>query len=142
VCVEWRGADGKLKREVRHYDAKRQSVRATGIWFKELGVAQAALESAANCWRPAFDQLETVCVVVLVNPYFVKRMPGRKTGAADCIWIATLPRKGLLRASFIPPRGIPGFAGPDAVADGTDRACGEGRRRVAAVFGEGAPQAG
>jgi transposase len=26
--VEWRGADGKLKREVRHYDTKRKSVRA------------------------------------------------------------------------------------------------------------------
>jgi hypothetical protein len=38
ACVDWRGADGKLKREVRHGDAKRQSVRAMGIWFKELGV--------------------------------------------------------------------------------------------------------
>ena len=27
VCVEWRGADGKLKREVRHYDTKRKSGR-------------------------------------------------------------------------------------------------------------------
>jgi len=50
--------------------------------------------------------LETVCVVVLLNPYFVKQMPGRKTDVADCIWIATLLRKGLLRASFIPPREI------------------------------------
>jgi transposase len=106
VCVDWWGADGKLKREVRNYDTKRKSVRAMGVWFKELGVTHAALESTANYWRPVFDQLETICVVVLLNPYFVKQMPGRKTDVADCIWIATLLRKGLLRASFIPPREI------------------------------------
>ena len=106
VCVDWWGADGKLKREVRSYDTKRKSVRAMGVWFKERGVTHAALESTANYWRPVFDQLETICVVVLLNPYFVKQMPGRKTDVADCIWIATLLRKGLLRASFIPPREI------------------------------------
>ena len=106
VCVDWRGADGKLKREVRNYQTKRKSPRAMVVWFKELGVTHAALESTANYWRPVFDQLEMVCVVVLLNPYFVKQMPGRKTDVADCIWIARLLRKGLLRASFIPPREI------------------------------------
>ena len=33
VCVEWRGADGKIEREVRHYDTKRKSVRAMASWF-------------------------------------------------------------------------------------------------------------
>ena len=106
VCVSWRGADGKLEQEVRNYQTKRKSLRAMVVWFKELGVTHAALESTANYWRPVFDQLETVCVVVLLNPYFVKQMPGRKTDVADCIWIARLLRKGLLRASFIPPREI------------------------------------
>jgi transposase len=33
-------------------------------------------------------------------------MPGRKTDQADCIWLATLLRKGLIRGSFIPPAEI------------------------------------
>ena len=106
VCVSYRGAEGKIEELVRHYETKRKSLRAMVVWFRQLGVTHAALESTANYWRPVFDQLETVCVVVLLNPYFVKQMPGRKTDTADCIWIATLLRKGLLRASFIPPQEI------------------------------------
>jgi transposase len=71
-----------------------------------MGVTHAAIESTANYWRPVFDQLERVCQVLLLNPYFIKQMPGRKTDVADCIWIAELLKKGLVRASFIPPQEI------------------------------------
>lgn len=106
VCVSYRGAEGKIEELVRHYETNYKSLRAMARWFQELGVTHAALESTANYWRPVFDQLETVCQVVLLNPYFVRQMPGRKTDTADCLWIARLLRKGLLRASFIPPRQI------------------------------------
>jgi transposase len=47
-----------------------------------------------------------LCQVVLLNPHFVKQMPGRKTDTADCIWMARLLGKGMVRASFIPPQQI------------------------------------
>jgi hypothetical protein len=50
--------------------------------------------------------LEAVCQVLPLNPQFVGQMPGRKSDTADCIRIARLLRKGLVRASFIPPREI------------------------------------
>jgi transposase len=37
-----------------------------------------------------------------VNARHVKQVPGRKTDKADCAWIASLLRHGLLEASFVP----------------------------------------
>ena len=106
VCVLYRGAEGKPESMVRYYDTKRKSVQAMATWLRQRGVTHAAIESTANYWRPVFDQLERVCQVLLLNPYFIKQMPGRKTDVADCIWIAELLKKGLVRASFIPPQEI------------------------------------
>lgn len=106
VCVSYRGAEGKPVYEVRTYGTKRKNLQAMADWFLELGVTDAVIESTANYWRPVFDQLETVCKVWLVNPYFVRQLPGRKTDTADCIWLVQLLRKGLLRTSFIPPQAI------------------------------------
>jgi transposase len=106
VCVIYRGATGEERLEVRDYETKSKSLRAMARWFEESGVTHAAMESTANYWRPVFDQLEAVCQVLLLNPQFVRQMPGRKSDTADCIWIARLLRKGLVRASFIPPPAI------------------------------------
>lgn len=106
VCVLYRGAAGKQSVEVRQYQTHQKSLRAMALWLQELGVTHAALESTANYWRPVFDQLEAQCEVVLLNPHFVKQMPGRKTDTADCVWIARLLKKGMVRASFIPPPAI------------------------------------
>lgn len=40
--------------------------------------------------------------MTLVNPYFIKQMPGRKTDMKDAEWIATLLSKGMMRGSLIP----------------------------------------
>jgi transposase len=106
VCVVYRGARGEECLEVRDYQTNSKSLRAMGLWLKEVGVTHAALESTASYWRPVFDQLEAVCQVLLLNPQFVRQMPGRKSDTADSIWIARLLRKGLVRASFIPPQAI------------------------------------
>ena len=106
VCIIYRGAGGKEIIEVREYDTKRKSLRAMANWLREMGVTHVAMESTANYWRPVFDQLEAQCQVVLLNPQFVKQMPGRKSDTADCVWIARLLRKGMVRASFIPPAAI------------------------------------
>src|ERR1019366_7975145 len=46
--------------------------------------------------------LESACPLILVNARHVKQVPGRKTDKADCAWIASLLRHGLLEASFVP----------------------------------------
>jgi transposase len=106
VCVIYRGAEGKECVEVRQYPTKQKSLRAMASWFRELGVTHVAMESTGNYWWPVFDPLETQCRTIVLNPQFVKQMPGRKTDTADCVWIARLLRKGMVRASFIPPAAI------------------------------------
>jgi transposase len=40
----------------------------------------------------------------LVNAHHIKAVPGRKTDARDCEWLADLLRHGLVRSSFVPDR--------------------------------------
>jgi transposase len=44
--------------------------------------------------------------IVLANPQYLKKVPGKKSDVKDCQWIATLLRNGLIPNSFIPPRDI------------------------------------
>jgi transposase len=45
--------------------------------------------------------------VWLVNARDVKNVPGRpKTDKLDAIWLAELTERGMLRASFVPPKPI------------------------------------
>ena len=39
---------------------------------------------------------------VVVNPYLIKQMLGRKSDVKDSVWIATLMCNGMLNASFLP----------------------------------------
>jgi transposase len=45
-------------------------------------------------------------IIVLANPQYLKKVPGKKSDVKDCQWIATLLRNGLIPKSFIPPREI------------------------------------
>ena len=38
----------------------------------------------------------------LVNPYFIKQLPGRKSDVKDAEWIAECVLKNLIRGSFVP----------------------------------------
>ncbi len=53
--------------------------------------------------RQVWNILEPACTILLVNAQHVKAVPGRKTDAKDCQWIADLLQDGLLRGSFVPP---------------------------------------
>src|SRR4030042_1689712 len=53
-----------------------------------------------------FNILEDEFEVILVNARHVKNVPGRKTDVQDSEWLCRLLRSGLLKGSFIPPRGI------------------------------------
>lgn len=76
-----------------------ERLRSTLLKFQVL---QVALESTSIYWIPIWRILEKDFEVKLVNPYFIRQLPGRKTDVKDAQWIATVLQKGLIRGSFIP----------------------------------------
>jgi transposase len=76
-------------------------------WLKEQGVVKVAMESTGIYWIPVWNILEKAGFkLLLVNPYFIKQMPGRKSDVKDSQWIAQLLAKGMLRGSLIPEEHI------------------------------------
>lgn len=67
------------------------------------GVSEAAMESTATYWVPVWNALCGHMSLKLVNPYFIKQLPGRKSDVKDAQWIAECVLKDLIRGSFVPP---------------------------------------
>lgn len=68
----------------------------------ERGVTEAAMESTAVYWVPVWNELCAYMELKLVNPYFIKQLPGRKSDVKDAQWIAECLLKNLIRGSFVP----------------------------------------
>jgi transposase len=95
---------------------KRQQTRVFGTftrdlldladWLKQHGVTHVAMEATGVYWRPVWAVLEGQVGQMLVNPQHIQAVPGRKTDAKDCEWIADLLQHGLLKGSFVPPTPI------------------------------------
>ena len=66
------------------------------------GVGKVAMESTSIYWVPIWRILECDFDVKLVNPYFIRQLPGRKTDIKDAQWIATVLQKELIKGSYIP----------------------------------------
>lgn len=66
------------------------------------GVGQVAMESTSIYWIPIWRILESDFDVKLVNPYFIKQLPGRKTDIKDAHWIALTLQKELIKGSYVP----------------------------------------
>lgn len=75
-------------------------------WLTENDVEAVAMESTGVYWKPIFNVLENDFQVILANPQYLKKVPGKKSDVKDCEWIASLLRCGLIPASFIPQRPI------------------------------------
>src|SRR3954468_18779005 len=75
-------------------------------WLASNEVTHVAMESTGVYWKPVWNILEANFTILLVNAQHVKAVPGRKTDAKDCQWIADLLQHGLLKGSFIPPSPI------------------------------------
>lgn len=67
-----------------------------------LGVTEAAMESTAVYRVPVWNELCKSMELKLVNPYFIKQLPGRKSDVKDAQWIAECLLKDLTRGSFVP----------------------------------------
>ena len=95
--------DGKGYSEVKEYSSMTNSVFMMGEYLQSEGVVHVAMESTSIYWVPVWDILEEMGFnLILVNPFLIKQMPGRKSDVKDAQWIAALLHKGLLRGSMVP----------------------------------------
>jgi len=74
--------------------------------MQDHGVEEVGMESTGVYWIPIWRILQGHFELKLINPYFIKQLPGRKTDVKDSEWIATVVQKGLVRGSYVPGRHI------------------------------------
>lgn len=60
------------------------------------------MESTSIYWMPVWRVLENYVSLKLVNPCFIKQLPGKKSDVKDAEWIATCLLKDLLKDSYVP----------------------------------------
>ena len=104
ACLVVPGPDGKPVKEVRSFGTMTDELMQLADWLLAAGCTHVALESTGVYWKPIWNLLEAQFALLLVNARHVKAVPGRKTDARDCEWLADLLRHGLLRGSFVPDR--------------------------------------
>ena len=69
-------------------------------------VEKVSMESTSVYWIPIWRILAPHFHLQLVNPYFIKQLPGHKSDVADAQWIAECTMKNLISSSFVPPEDI------------------------------------
>lgn len=70
------------------------------------GVEECAMESTSIYWMPIWRVLENSVNLHLVNPYFIRQLPGKKSDVKDAEWIATCLKNNLIASSFVPDEKI------------------------------------
>jgi transposase len=99
--------NGKTYGKVTEYSTFTEEIRTLGDNLRKEGVKRIALESTGIYWMPVWNILEEMGFeLMLVNPFLIKQMPGRKSDVKDAQWIAKLLHKGLLRGSLVPDKTI------------------------------------
>jgi len=110
VCTRLPREDGSPRRVQRVWPAQ-----ATTNAIEQLAdhlvcqsVELVVMEATGTYWKPFFYLLEARGLTVwLVNARDVKNVPGRpKTDRLDAVWLAKLAERGMLRASFVPPKPV------------------------------------
>jgi transposase len=93
---------GDEKFERAQFGTLTPNIEELQTWLGKKGVGKVAMESTGIYWVPVWHVLENDFSCLLVNPYAIKQIPGRKTDVKDAQWIATLLQKGLLKGSYVP----------------------------------------
>jgi transposase len=70
------------------------------------GVQEVCMESTSIYWMPVWRVLEPYVSLKLVNPFFIKQLPGKKSDVKDAEWIATCLLKDLIKGSYVPDDSI------------------------------------
>jgi transposase len=105
VCRMRRTTGQSWEQETRTFGTTTGELLQMLDWVQAWECTHFAMESTGEYWKPVYNILEGNLEVWLVNARHVKAVPGRKTDVQDAVWLADLLRHGLLRPSFIPPRG-------------------------------------
>jgi len=104
ACLIWSDEKGREGFEIREYETFTDHLITLREWLFERTCPIVVMESTGPYWTPVHNILENHFTVVLVNPKYIKNVPGRKTDISDSRWLAGLLRHGLLKGSFIPPK--------------------------------------
>lgn len=99
LCIM--GHDGSIIFE-KTYGVLTPELRQMRKDMVERGVTEAAMESTAVYWVPVWNELCGSMELKLVNPYFIRQLPGRKSDVRDAQWIAECLLKNLIKGSFVP----------------------------------------
>ena len=70
--------------------------------LQQYDVGEVCMESTSIYWMPVWRVLENCVSLKLVNPYFIKQLPGKKSDVKDAEWIATCLLKDLIKGSYVP----------------------------------------
>jgi len=99
---------GRRLTRVQVVDADTGSVMELADHLAAGRIAKVTLESTSGYWRIWFCLLEAAGLdVQLVNSRDVSNVPGRpRSGKLDCVQLAKLTERGMLRPSFVPPAEI------------------------------------
>ncbi len=109
VCTRVPGSRPDRRRQkVWRVEATFQEVTALMDHLRCEGIQRLVLESTSDYWRIWYYLAEAAGLEVwLVNARDVKHLPGRgKSDKADCVWLAKLNERGMLRRSFVPPQPV------------------------------------
>ncbi|MGJ1194650.1 IS110 family transposase, partial [Sphingobacterium siyangense] len=95
--------NGKHYSDVEVFETFSTGIRQLGAYLKAAGVLRVAMESTSIYWIPVWNILSEMGFdLMLVNPFLIKQLPGRKSDVKDAQWIAQLLHKDMLRGSFVP----------------------------------------
>ena len=72
------------------------------VIMREPDVSEVCMESTSIYWMPVWRVLEPYFELKLVNPFFIKQLPGKKSDVKDAEWIATCLHKDLIKGSYVP----------------------------------------
>jgi transposase len=100
--------EGRRVQRVWTVAATTNAILELGDHLRCQGVTRVVMEATGSYWKPWFFLLEAQGIECwLVNARDVKNVPGRpKTDKLDSIWLCKLAERGMLRASFVPPKPI------------------------------------
>ena len=93
-------ADG---RKIQHkFGVLTEELETLRDLIESENVEECAMESTSIYWIPIWRGLEPSVHLHLVNPYFIKQLPGKKSDVKDAEWIATCMKNDLIASSFVP----------------------------------------
>src|SRR5262249_50697608 len=96
--------------ETRLYGTFVHDLEKMRAWIvEELGCTDAAMESTGSYWIPVYHIPEGRIGLTLANARHVKGLQASRTDGKEGVWLASLHRHGLVRASFVPERPIREF---------------------------------